>query len=207
MKKYWIDCGAHQGQATLLFDQFHLEASEFEMHGFEPNDVFNRFWGTDSPYLALHATHLHTVAVWTHTGEVDMYLSTVTGQLGSTLLHGKKTAKIDYERPIKVPCLDFSKWLRENVTKEDKVLVKMNIEGSEYAVLGRMIMEGTIKLVDELYISMHGEKIDGFSKQQDQRLLKKVRSYGVKVIPWGIRGEEFRNILRWWLCGLETKRQ
>ena len=201
--KHWIDCGGHQGHATILFCGFHPEAKEFKKHAFEPNDVFNPFWVKGSPYKALHDADLHNAAVWTHTGEVKMYLSQNQGQLGSTLLHGKKTGNVDYSRHITVPCIDFSSWLEENVKKEDKVLVKMNIEGSEYAILGKLIKSGTIKLIDELYLSTHGKKIDGFSEEQDNRLIKKVRSYGVKVILWDMKGENFKNLLRWWLCGTQ----
>jgi FkbM family methyltransferase len=55
----------------------------------------------------------------------------------------------------KVPSVDFSEWMRSNVQKSDLVWLKMNIEGAEYEVLRKMTVDGTICLVDRLYIFYH----------------------------------------------------
>lgn len=199
--KYWIDCGAHQGQGFMMFTTFCPKAHEFQLIGFEPNPQFNKFYEKSSPYEILHDVHLHNCAVWTKDGEMPLYLSDVLGQLGSTLVKGKTTGRVNYKRGLIVKTLDLSKWLKEAVTTKDTVFLKMNIEGSEYNVLNKMMLDGSIKLVDELYLALHGGKIKGRSKEDDQRLIKRIRSYGVEVIPWAIKGDGFRNMLRHWLCG------
>lgn len=54
-----------------------------------------------------------------------------------------------------VRCLDFSKFLRQFVKPEQFVLAKMDIEGSEYALLKHMEHTKTSALIDVLTIEWH----------------------------------------------------
>jgi len=189
----------------MFFSQFHDEAEEYLKIGFEPNPQFNRFYEKESPYAILQEVHLHNAAVWTHNGKAPLYLSDVSGQLGSTLVQGKTTGHVNYNNPLEVPTIDFSDWIAKTVQNGDEVLVKMNIEGAEYAVLEKMIEDHTIGMIDELYIEFHGAKIKGRSQEADEAFKKKLEGYGVEVIPWAIKGDGFKNILRHWLCGSKEK--
>ena len=185
----------------MMFSSFHPDAKDYKMIGFEPNPQFNRFYEKPSPYQILHDVHLHNCAVWIKDGEMPLYLSDVSGQLGSTMVRGKITGHVNYNNSLMVKTLDFSKWLFDAVKIDDKVLVKMNIEGSEYDVLEKMMRDETIRLVDELYLATHGGKIDGRSIEGDKDLVEEIETYGVKVIPWAIKGDDFKSMLRHWLCG------
>jgi FkbM family methyltransferase len=59
------------------------------------------------------------------------------------------------ERYEEVPQVDLSAWLRRNVRLEDEVLIKMNIEGAEFAILDKMIADGTLCLLDKAHIYFH----------------------------------------------------
>jgi len=52
-------------------------------------------------------------------------------------------------------CIDFSAWLKENVGVQDEVVLKINTEGAEYGILQRMFHDGTISLIDRLYVWWH----------------------------------------------------
>ena len=52
--------------------------------------------------------------------------------------------KLHFPETGKVEAIDFSKWVLENFTEEDFIILKMDIEGSEYKVLPKMIEDGTI---------------------------------------------------------------
>ncbi len=56
-----------------------------------------------------------------------------------------------------VPCFDFSAWL---ATLPGDVVVKMDIEGSEYELLDRMLEDGTAGKVKELLVEWHGDDPD-----------------------------------------------
>ena len=51
---------------------------------------------------------------------------------------------------------DFSAWLGQTATEGDDVVVTMDLgAGREFALLNRMVRDGTIALVDRLYIRWH----------------------------------------------------
>ena len=54
-----------------------------------------------------------------------------------------------------VAIVNFSRWLCEHVTPDDFVVVKMDIEGSEYSVLPSMLRSRAVLLVDELMLEIH----------------------------------------------------
>lgn len=83
--------------------------------------------------------HLERKAAWLWDGEVG-YVEDVTR---SHLVNDGGT---------RIPCFDFSAWL---ANRNERVTVKMDIEGAEYDLLERMIADGTDRLVDELLIEWH----------------------------------------------------
>ena len=63
--------------------------------------------------------------------------------------------------PMQVPLLNFSRWLQQNVVAEDFVVVKMDIEGSEYEVLPSLLRSRAVTLVDELLLEVHYSRMEG----------------------------------------------
>ncbi len=57
----------------------------------------------------------------------------------------------------RVKCFDFSAWF---AGLEGDVVVKMDIEGSEYELLERMLDDGTAGKVKELLVEWHGDDPD-----------------------------------------------
>ena len=54
-----------------------------------------------------------------------------------------------------VQAIDFSKWLLQNTRPQDFVVVKMDIAGAEFDVLKRMVVDGSVVLVDVMDITWH----------------------------------------------------
>jgi hypothetical protein len=62
-----------------------------------------------------------------------------------------------------VPCLDFSKWL---LALGERVTVKMDIEGAEWALLTQLKVTGADSLIDKMLVEWHKPLFDnefGFS--------------------------------------------
>jgi len=119
--------------------------------------------------------HFFDKAVWVHDGTMDFYLATEWGpnhRGGSTLLagHVKNAAKVDYSRPVTVGCIDFSRWIRHNFSRRDHLVVKMDIEGAEYPVLEKMVVEGTIDYVAELIVEFHWQMNEQLSQERHDAL-------------------------------------
>jgi FkbM family methyltransferase len=60
-----------------------------------------------------------------------------------------------------VPTIDVSSWLAANACECDFVVVKMNIEGSEFSVLDKMLREGTLCLMDVAHVYFHPKFFKG----------------------------------------------
>ena len=75
----------------------------------------------------------------------------------------------------RVECIDFSKWLEKTVKKEDYVIIKMDIEGAEFDVIEKMILDQTIKLVDELHVEFHEQRFRdkyNFYKSRKDKIMR-----------------------------------
>ena len=170
--KYFIDGGGNKGQSTKAAIKMF---PEHFIHVFECSPGFEKFF---EHYPVL----FHNDAIWIRGGFIDFYKATYSQ--GSTLIKDKKTARVDYKNPIKVPCLDFSKWLKDTFTKEDEIVLKLNIEGSEIEVLSKMIDDGTINLIDKLYLDNHWKQFGDEYREKWDILSKKMAKLNIQYEYW-----------------------
>lgn len=63
------------------------------------------------------------------------------------------------QKPMQVQGLDFSRWLLQNIRQEDHVYLQMNAAGAEYFVVERLIVDGSVLLVDEINVVWHNDKV------------------------------------------------
>ena len=66
-----------------------------------------------------------------------------------------------------VQTVDFSQWLFQNVGEGDYIAVQMNIAGTEFHVIEKLISDGSILLIDDLYIVWHDELEPAFGKWRE----------------------------------------
>ncbi len=178
MRKVYIDGGAHYGDSILAFlgkqtrlgDHFlkRDDASRYEIHAFEPASML--------PQLRTLASFLPQIrvieaALWDADGSVDFSPDGVTG-------HVMPSGETD-DRQIEVPCVRFSRWLRENFAPEDYLVVKLDIEGSEFVVLADLIEQDMIGWIDELYVEWHCSRDEDRFQVLDRHLrgLKTLKHY------------------------------
>lgn len=81
---------------------------------------------------------------------------------------------------VQVPAVDFSKWLKENFSAKDFVWVKLDIEGSEYRVLEKMLSDNSIEIVDVLFVEFHS--IPDKQAESPESLLKQIRKKGIVAV-------------------------
>lgn len=63
------------------------------------------------------------------------------------------------QKPMQVQGLDFSRWLLQNIRQEDHVYLQINAAGAEYFVVERLIVDGSVLLVDEINVVWHSDKV------------------------------------------------
>ncbi|KAI4331593.1 hypothetical protein MLD38_029769 [Melastoma candidum] len=95
----------------------------------------------------------------------------------------------------RVPGFDFAEWLKSTATENDFVVMKMDVEGTEFDLIPRLFETGAICLIDELFLECHynrwqrccpGERSSKYDKTYGQclDLFKSLRDSGVLVHQW-----------------------
>ncbi|XP_076959593.1 uncharacterized protein LOC143635720 [Bidens hawaiensis] len=90
---------------------------------------------------------------------------------------------------------DFAEWLKNTVSEKDFVVMKMDIEGTEFDLIPRLIETGAICLIDEVFLECHynrwqkccpGVRSPKYQKTYGQclDLFKSLRQRGVLVHQW-----------------------
>lgn len=146
-RKVYIDVGSNIGRTIKNWKECLDVNGEFEIHAFECNPDF--WTGLTMPGVVLHKEAAMDVD-----GTIPFYIDKSFNSEGSTF-DGTKTSGVIPADSVNVPCIDFSKWLRDNFSKEDEIVLKINAEGAEYPILKRMMMDGTIYWVKKLFVWWH----------------------------------------------------
>ena len=166
-KKFFIDCGGCTGQTVSKFKKSEQYGKDFIIYSFEPVSSLSKH------YKDMNGIFFIDKAVWIYDGEIDFYIDKTHSEAqGSTISKNKTSGKLDKAHPIKVKCIDFSKWLDNLCLKEDYVILKMDIEGAEYDILDKMICDGTIEKVDDLYVEFHYKKMIMEKSRHDDLILR-----------------------------------
>lgn len=175
MRKVFIDIGAYDGDSIISFRKKIQDANEFEIHAFEANPkLWHHFDGMD--------VMLHKKAVWVKDGEIDFFIA--EDQTGSTLIDTKTTGEVNYNNPIKVQGIDINKWIKDNFQLEDRIILKMDIEGAEFEVVPYMIKEGSIKYLDEIWLETHPNKVTKYFTHDKEKLIEDIKKEGVLFRDW-----------------------
>eukprot|EP00906_Rhabdomonas_costata_P035029 RCo049247 len=133
-----------------------------------------------------------TQAVWISDGRVWASMGKMASlrAAGDGFKFNRTRPLLGRKRPVSVPSIDFSRYLRETFTLSDFVVVKMDIEGAEYQIIPKLLQEGTVDLIDELFLECHYFKwcwqITVVHKKWEDCLgmFQTLRNRGVYVHEW-----------------------
>ncbi len=154
MKKIFIDCGGHDRCSVI---KFLLENPGFEAITFEPNPVFAR-------YHRFLPNTLIQKAVSTFDGDASFTIDPLDGD-GSSLLPDKP---VDFTQTIanahcpnvRVECVDIGRFIEKLADSATEIILKLDVEGAEYAILRSLIDRGIICHIKKLFCEFHWQKID-----------------------------------------------
>lgn len=152
-KKVFIDCGANQGQSIAAFAKHFPDHSEYEIHSFEPLETFSEAIQQTANKYTFANFYLHKKAVGVQDEETVFYLS--NSKYGSSLEADKSNVNIN--KYTTVECIDLARWTRDNFTLENDIILKIDIEGTEFRLLKHLFLTDTIQYYKEIYVELHGE--------------------------------------------------
>jgi len=167
MKKVFLDCGAHLGQGLKHLIKLKAMDPSWEIHSWEAN-----------PYTYAHLIEnysqnftnvkFHNAAISTFDGFIDMNIETTKQKKSDVVTDFGQGSSIvgledwdsglhkgTFTKKEKIVSIDFSNWIRNNFQPKDYVIIKFDIEGAEYDVLEKIIQDGTLEYIDEIYIEWH----------------------------------------------------
>ena len=171
----YIDLGAFRGLYIKRFRKSSMYQAGCKIYAFECNPYLQNFnYGND-------VTKISSIA-WIYDGKLDFYISKKHPSVvqGSSVYKAKRTGNLDKEHPRKISCIDFSKWITDNFQKEDNIVLKMNIEGAEYDILEKMIIDRTIEYIDTLFVQFHWQRI-GVDIFRHNKLVLELKKHPIKL--------------------------
>ena len=153
--KLFLDRGSRAiDQTTLFFEKYPGAAGFAEVHCFEANPQFNSLYPDFVSRTGHAQLRHHNLAV----GVTNTTMTLSNRNIGSSLIYGHGKGG---QQPggagadITVPVFDFAEFLRRRAARAAHVVVKMDIEGMEYAVLHRLLRTGTSQTITELLLECH----------------------------------------------------
>lgn len=134
-RKIFLDMGSHWGETLRGAVQFDFDV----VHGFEPSEVARKeiVRAVTDARVVVHPFGLAALD-----GEQKLYMSELTS--GASLYAGKRN--VDPEKFEVCQFRRVSSWIKSNVTDNDLVICKINVEGAEIEILRDLEQSGLIGL-------------------------------------------------------------
>ena len=178
----YYDLGAFDGRTTYNFLMAH---HPYRIYSFEPVacHLETDYWRT----IRFHhkdVVKIQDSAVWIADCDMKFYIDKTNKRSQScTGVEEKQTVEsIDREHPVMVQGVNFTNWFIHRHKPNDFTVMKMDIEGAEYAVLEQLIDTDTLKRVDELRIEYHGDRMDGDYAENERRVAEYCNQNNVNLL-------------------------
>jgi FkbM family methyltransferase len=141
MRKVFIDGGAnacHQDYDKKIISE------DFEIHAFEPNPIFA------SAFKKKPAIKYYQKSLWNKNEQKILYKGPHDNGFADSI------TRSDFGKGgINTECVDCSQFIYNNFNTKDQIILRLDIEGAEYAVMNHLIETGAADLINEFWIEFH----------------------------------------------------
>lgn len=194
----YVDVGARSygsSIASWFKKQYPKQNKTFEIYAIEADKHFheqykNKKGVTLLPYAAWVKNESLSFEINQDPGDKNVEKGRGMGRIQSVKSSGGIVSDVD-----KIQGFDFAEWLKSTVTEKDFVVMKMDVEGTEFDLIPRLIKTGAICLIDEIFLECHynrwqkccpGERSPKYQKTYGQclDLFTSLRERGVLVHQW-----------------------
>ncbi|KAM6550506.1 hypothetical protein CsatB_000314 [Cannabis sativa] len=201
----YVDVGARSYGSSIgswFRKQYPKQNKTFEVYAIEADKTFHE------EYKKKKAVTLLPYAAWvknetlsfeinrdagdkvTDKGRGMGRIQPVKGKIQQVNTMGRYDGEVD-----KIQGFDFANWLKNTVTEKDFVVMKMDVEGTEFDLIPRLFETGAICLIDEIFLECHynrwqrccpGQRSEKYEKTYGQclELFTELRRSGVLVHQW-----------------------
>jgi len=191
--KIFIDLGAYNGDTIKLAMKKYPDFDRYI--GFEPApSLYKKAKRRLKKYSKVKMRMLAASITSSKTAKLFLnYRRGAKGILGSgsTLCGTKTSGNINKKITVTVRTIDFAEYLRDNFSIDDFIVLKVDIEGTEYPLFKHLVTTGAISYVDKIYCEWHYKRI-GLSKDKHQEVVDSLKSLGYKITGYSTR-DEFNN--------------
>jgi len=164
-RRFFLNMGGHDGSSIPEFIGDGID--RYEVWAWEPNPKHETAW------RKLETKH-NTVcyigkAVWITESELSLYVDqSKEAQKGTGIVRKEYGGMHSDKHTVTVLTEDIHDWMMRNTRPEDEIVVKMDIEGAEYPVLQRMLVNGSACRIKKLFIEFHS-KMDNLSSKGQKK--------------------------------------
>jgi FkbM family methyltransferase len=185
--KVFIDLGAYNGDSleAALGKYRHFD----HFYAFEP--LNKNFAVLERKFFAYKNVSLFHAAADIRSGQSELHLGKDFGDEGGSLCKDKKT---NFKDKIEVVAtIDFSEFIKNQFERTDKIILKVDIEGKEYVLFNKMIKDGSMEHIAEIFCEWHWDRLN-MSEQEHYRVLRSLNKLGFCLT--GInKHDEFMSII------------
>jgi len=174
----FFDLGANIGNITSKVNSI---SNNIVTYSFEP--VIKNFNILQKKFKNKSNITLENKAVWVKQGIVNFSVGTKNTHTNSKItkiIEDLNYDKKKYLNSYDVECVDICQYIKDRITGEEFVVIKMDIEGAEYEVLDHLIKNSGLDYVNILLIEFHREPTTGKIKEiicNIKKVNNKIRIY------------------------------
>lgn len=192
--KILVDCGSNLGQGYEQIKSLEKIDSFWDIEMFEPSPECVKHlvskYNTDN-------FNINNKAVYTSYGEKEFHFTQdLSGEVSYTSV-GSKLGEVKHlftnrnslyslSEPIIVETIDLSDFIDKLDYKY--ICLKLDVEGSEYDILRRMIETSSLKKINKLYVEFHNYAIDSDKKGEYDIIKTDILNYlkdnNVNFVEW-----------------------
>ncbi|CAK9150449.1 unnamed protein product [Ilex paraguariensis] len=194
----YIDVGARSYGSSIVSwfkKQYPKQNKTFEIYAIEADKTFHEEYKfkkgvTLLPYAAWVRNETLFFEINQDPGHKVVEKGRGMGRIQPTQSKDGSVGEVD-----KIKGFDFADWLKSTVSERDFVVMKMDVEGTEFDLIPRLFETGAICLIDEIFLECHynrwqkccpGERTHKYQKTYGQclDLFTSLRESGVLVHQW-----------------------
>lgn len=194
----YVDVGSRSYGSSIVSwfkKQYPKQNKTFDIYAVEADKTFHGQYKekkgvTLLPYAAWVRNETLSFEINQDPGHKDVSKGRGMGRIQPVESSSEGASEVDL-----IQGFDFAEWLMSAVSEKDYVVMKMDVEGTEFDLIPRLIETGAICLIDEVFLECHynrwqkccpGERSSKYSNTYSQclDLFTSLRESGVLVHQW-----------------------